>query len=50
MQVPVLNVVGSQSAFVDDTVALTGKLDPAKTLWLNVQVWTMIQSPYIIFE
>ena len=37
-QVPVLNVVGNNSPFVEDTVALNGKLDPQKTLWLNVQV------------
>jgi hypothetical protein len=34
----VLNVVGSCSPFVEDTINLNGKLDPEKTLWLNVQV------------
>jgi hypothetical protein len=34
----VLNVVGAQSPFVDDTVDLNGKLDPEITLWLNIQV------------
>ncbi len=37
-KVPVLNVVGSYSPFVEETVVLNGKLNPANTNWMKIQV------------
>jgi hypothetical protein len=37
-QIPVLNVVGEFSPFLEDTVALNGKLNPANTNWMKILV------------
>lgn len=37
-QVPVLNMVGTHSAHVDETVVLNGKLNPETSEWMNVMV------------
>ena len=41
-QVPVLNVVGAYSPFVDETVTLNGKLNPSSTNWLKIQDCAMV--------
>lgn len=33
---PVLNITGSLSPHIDDTVTFNGRLDPAKTNWMKV--------------
>ena len=42
MQVPVLNLVGSYSPFVDETVTLNGKLNPTNTTWMKIQDSAMV--------
>jgi len=42
LQVPVLNLVGGLSPFVDETVTLNGRLAPEKTNWLKVQDSAMV--------
>jgi len=42
LKVPVLNVVGSYSPFVDETVTLNGKLNPASANWLKIQDCAMV--------
>ena len=37
-QVPVLNMVGAYSPFVEETVVLNGKLNPENTNWMKIQV------------
>jgi hypothetical protein len=37
-QVPVLNMVGAFSPFVEETVVLNGKLNPENTNWMKIQV------------
>ncbi len=37
-----LNLVGSHSPFVDETVTLNGKLNPANATWMKVQDAAMI--------
>ena len=37
-QVPVLNMVGTHSAHVDETIVLNGKLNPETSEWMNVMV------------
>lgn len=36
IKVPVLNITGSLSPHVDDTVTFNGRLEPSKTSWLNI--------------
>jgi hypothetical protein len=38
LQVPVLNIVGEFSPFVEETVLLNGKLNPAATNWMKILV------------
>ncbi len=33
-----MNLVGSLSPFIDDTVTLNGKLNPVHATWMKVQV------------
>ena len=42
LKVPVLNLVGAYSPFVDETVTLNGKLNPSSTTWMKVQDSAMI--------
>jgi len=42
LKIPVLNVVGAYSPFVDETVTLNGKLNPSSTNWLKVQDCAMV--------
>lgn len=42
LKVPVLNVVGAYSPFVDETVTLNGKLNPSSTNWLKIQDCAMV--------
>ena len=37
-----MNVVGSYSPFVDETVTLNGKLNPASANWLKIQDCAMV--------
>ena len=39
-QVPVLNMVGSYSPFVEETVVLNGKINPENSNWMKIQVLT----------
>ena len=41
-QIPVLNVVGAYSPFVEETVQLNGKLNPANVNWLKIQDSAMV--------
>ncbi len=38
LKVPVLNMVGSLSPFVDESVTLNGKLNPVHASWMKIQV------------
>ncbi len=42
LKVPVLNVVGCFSPFVDETVTLNGKLNPSSTNWMKIQDSAMV--------
>ena len=42
LKVPILNLVGSHSPFVDETVTLNGKLNPASATWMKVQDAAMV--------
>jgi len=42
LKVPVLNIVGSFSPFVEETVQLNGKLNPANVNWLKIQDSAMV--------
>ena len=42
LQIPVLNVVGAFSPFVDETVQLNGKLNPANVNWMKIQDSSMV--------
>lgn len=42
LKVPVLNLVGAFSPFVDETVDLNGKLNPVNTTWMKIQDSAMI--------
>lgn len=42
LKVPILNLVGAHSPFVDETVTLNGKLNPASATWMKVQDAAMI--------
>jgi len=42
LKVPVLNMVGSYSPFVEETVILNGKLNPANTNWMKIQDAAMV--------
>lgn len=39
---PVLNIVGAYSPFVEETVVLNGKLNPQNTSWIKVQDSAMV--------
>ena len=41
-QVPILNVVGAYSPFVEETVTLNGKLNPSNTTWMKIQDAAMV--------
>ncbi len=41
---PVLNIVGAFSPFVDETVTLNGKLNPINTTWMKIQVTLSIST------
>lgn len=36
LKVPVLNITGSLSPHIDDTVTFNGRLEPTKTNWMKV--------------
>jgi hypothetical protein len=38
LAVPVMNITGSLSPHVDDTVTLNGRLDPTNSSWMKVSV------------
>ena len=42
LQAPVLNLVGihAASAVIEGTVTFNGSLDPTKTNWIKIQVWS----------
>jgi len=42
LKMPVLNMVGEHSPHVDATVALNGKMDPAKCTWMKIREAAMI--------
>jgi len=42
LKIPVLNVVGAYSPFVDETVLLNGKLNPVNVNWLKIQDSAMV--------
>lgn len=42
LKVPILNLVGSQSPFVDETVTLNGKLNPVNATWMKIQDSSMV--------
>jgi len=42
LKIPVLNVVGAYSPFVEETVQLNGKLNPANVNWLKIQDSAMV--------
>jgi len=42
LKIPVLNVVGAYSPFVDETVQLNGKLNPTNANWLKIQDSAMV--------
>lgn len=42
LKVPVLNMVGAYSPFVEETVVLNGKLNPANTNWMKIQDAAMV--------
>ena len=42
LKIPVLNLVGAFSPFVDDTVTLNGKLNPINATWMKIQDSAMI--------
>ena len=42
VEVPVLNIVGSLSPFIEDTVTLNGRLAPEKTNWIKLQDAAMV--------
>lgn len=37
LQMPVMNITGSLSPHVDDTVTLNGRLDPTNSSWMKVK-------------
>ncbi len=37
LKVPILNLVGSFSPFIDESVTLNGKLNPVHATWMKVQ-------------
>lgn len=42
LEVPVLNLVGNQSPFIEDTVIANGRFKPEKTSWIKIQDAAMI--------
>lgn len=42
LKVPILNVVGAYSPFVDETVTLNGSLNPVNTNWIKIQDAAMV--------
>merc|ERR550519_356789 len=42
LQVPVLNLCGILSPFIEDTVVTNGKLAPSKTNWMKIQDAAMV--------
>jgi len=42
LKMPVLNLVGALSPFIDETVTLNGKMNPANTTWMKIQHSAMI--------
>ncbi|XP_023338144.1 protein NDRG3 [Eurytemora carolleeae] len=42
LEVPVLNLVGIYSPFIDDTVTFNGRLAPSKTNWIKIQEAAMV--------
>lgn len=36
LQMPIMNITGSYSPHVDDTVTLNGRLDPTNSSWMKV--------------
>jgi len=42
LEMPVLNLVGILSPFIDDTVTTNGKLAPSKTNWMKIQDAAMV--------
>ena len=42
LKIPILNVVGAYSPFVEETVTLNGKLNPINTNWIKIQDAAMV--------
>jgi pimeloyl-ACP methyl ester carboxylesterase len=42
LKIPILNVVGAYSPFVDETVTLNGALNPINTSWFKIQDAAMV--------
>jgi len=42
LKVPVLNVVGGLSPFIEETVTLNGRLKPSETNWIKIQDTAMV--------
>jgi len=42
LKVPVLNVVGGLSPFIEESVTLNGRLEPSKTNWIKIQDTAMV--------
>ena len=42
LKIPILNVVGAYSPFVDETVTLNGRLNPVNTNWIKIQDAAMV--------
>lgn len=47
LHMPVLNITGSRSPHVDDTITLNGRLDPTNSSWMKVICFFHIS--YIVF-
>ena len=42
LKIPILNLVGAYSPFVDETVTLNGSLNPINTNWMKIQDCAMV--------
>lgn len=48
LKIPVLNITGSLSPHIDDTVTLNGRLEPTKTNWMKVSLALLINKVSIL--
>jgi hypothetical protein len=47
---PVLNITGSLSPHIDDTVTFNGRLEPTKTNWMKVIFLLCLTNLYIVWN